>query len=372
MKNRIDAPLICWIATVLAVSLSGCVSWKSTKQSVARNTAADVGPARANRKEALAQDFDHKRNDAQFDAAISCWQRGDVAKCNELLTGLLERNPDDRRARLLLADVYLFNGQTDKSVEELSKVVAADPKNALAQHALAQVFDALGRRSEALSHYEEATRLEPDNEVYSLSYKMATGVIPPTDRNAALAAEKSPLTAAIGPHDSNVAVHPQGSPRDIVSTANQTDSGNLPFNPRPETPQPSNCRNISDGQSVIVDRNVSLASASMEPAYTSHPKVGISAGFDNVRTAPAPVQSVQSAPQVDRQIVASPLERAVEALAAGDTETAVDAASRGLAEHPEQTTALYRVLVPPTIAAANTKRRKPLWRKHFLWTSPTV
>jgi tetratricopeptide (TPR) repeat protein len=58
-----------------------------------------------------------------------------------------------------------------------------------------------------------------------------------------------------------------------------------------------------------------------------------------------PVQSAFQAESPNRpQILQDPLHRAVEALAQGDSQTAIDAASRGLAETPDQAAALYRVL----------------------------
>src|SRR5262249_27636600 len=139
-----------WLLLALATSCAGC---STTKQAVARNTASDAGPSREERKKALAQEFDQQRDDAQLDAAASCWQRGDVEGCNKLLTQILQRNPNNRRAELLLADVALFSGHADDAATELEKLVKADPKDAVAQHALAQVWDANGRHQEALEHY---------------------------------------------------------------------------------------------------------------------------------------------------------------------------------------------------------------------------
>ena len=36
----------------------------------------------------------------------------------------------------MLADWYLFNGQAERSAEELNKALAIDPKNAMAHHSL--------------------------------------------------------------------------------------------------------------------------------------------------------------------------------------------------------------------------------------------
>ena len=94
-----------------AVALVGCATPSKLQQAFSRNTSDDIGQARVNRKEKLAHDFDHTRDDAQFDAAASSWERGDLEGCRRILEQLLDRNPNHPRARLMLADWYLFNGQ---------------------------------------------------------------------------------------------------------------------------------------------------------------------------------------------------------------------------------------------------------------------
>lgn len=310
MQNRNINITILLVTAFSTAGLAGCAGWSGPRQNVARNTANDVGPTRADRKEALARDFDKTRNDAQFDAAVSYWQRGDIKNCNQILTSLLERDPNNRRARMLLVDVYLFNGQTEQSLEELNKAIAADPKDAVAQHTLAQVLDASGRRTESLAHYEEATRLDPNNEDYSLSYKMALGMIPPTDRDTALAAATDkPADAATSP-----------SP---VNRVSQT----------------------SSASTAMFDPKVILASNTPSATHPAALQLGAPTDPAGLRPATTSVQPVQSAPPAaDHHGPNSPLQKAVEALAAEDTHAAIEIASRGLADTPEQAAALYRVL----------------------------
>jgi tetratricopeptide (TPR) repeat protein len=168
-------------ATAIAVaSLTGCSGMRSFRQAIARNKADDVSPTRKERQSQIARDFDKKRDDTQFDAAASSWERGDPAACELTLQQLLERNPKYRRAHLLLADLYLFNGQTDRAIDALTKAVALDEKDPVAQHSLAQALDAAGLRQEAVEHYQLATQLQPTNELYALSFKTALGVVPPS------------------------------------------------------------------------------------------------------------------------------------------------------------------------------------------------
>ncbi len=176
-----------------AVALVGCATPSKLQQAFSRNTSDDIGQTRVNRKEKLAQDFDHTRDDAQFDAAASSWERGDLEGCRRILEQLLDRNPNHPRARLMLADWYLFNGQAERSAEELNKALAIDPKNAMAHHSLAQVLEACGRRDEAMAQYRLATELEPNNQVYAQSCKMAIDLAPTAPPRELLAAQNSNL-----------------------------------------------------------------------------------------------------------------------------------------------------------------------------------
>src|SRR3954471_10826378 len=129
IRPTLSCGLLSLVATSVAVSsLTGCAGWLPFKSAISRNKAEDVGPTRKDRKEEIARDFDKKRDDTQFDAAASSWERGDPESCEATLKQLLERNPSYRRARLLLADLYLFNNQNDQAINELTKAVALDEK----------------------------------------------------------------------------------------------------------------------------------------------------------------------------------------------------------------------------------------------------
>jgi tetratricopeptide (TPR) repeat protein len=178
-RSGISRSLAAVMATLIAISgLTGCAGWLPFKSAMSRNKADDVGPARKDRKDEIARDFDKKRDDTQFDAAASSWERGDPESCEATLKQLLERNPGYRRAHLLLADLYLFNNQNDQAINELTKAVALDEKDAAAQHSLGQALDAAGLRSEAITHYQTATQLQPMNELFAISFKTALGVMP--------------------------------------------------------------------------------------------------------------------------------------------------------------------------------------------------
>ncbi len=397
---------------LLALNCSGCAGWGSFKKNIARNQADDIGPQRETRKDQVAQDFDKRRDDAQFNAAASAWQRGDAATCEESLQQLLGRNPIYRRARLLLADLYLFNGESDKAIDELSKAVAADSKDPIAQHSLAEALDAAGRRQEALAHYEAATQLEPSNEVYSVSYKAALGVTAPAAQQhapaqSALAASAQrptnsarptrtigvpigestttftrSMTTSVKPTPPQLPIASQSLPADVAATKANDDNLNKSVSASPENAQEIAWRlsgSINDPsqphefENPTANMNQWLQAVHFEPAANPTASVNEAAVLplvpkpinptaslasattvqvtNTVQASPSshPVMpvvqaAIPAAEPVDSEAVQNPLQRAVSALAKGDTQAAIDAATRGISRTPDQAAPLYRVI----------------------------
>ena len=89
-----------WLAILLAAATAGCAGLKPRLDPV-----ADITPSRELRKEDVVRDFERHRDQAQFDAARCCLDRGDVDGCRESLEAMLARNPNHEEARLLLAEL---------------------------------------------------------------------------------------------------------------------------------------------------------------------------------------------------------------------------------------------------------------------------
>jgi tetratricopeptide (TPR) repeat protein len=65
----------------------------------------DVAPKREQRKEEVLAQFESQRDAAQFAAATSRFELGDIQDCREILEALLKRNPQHTQGQQLLAKV---------------------------------------------------------------------------------------------------------------------------------------------------------------------------------------------------------------------------------------------------------------------------
>jgi predicted Zn-dependent protease len=126
------------------------------------------------RREAAINDFEQRRSEMQYRAALSRWNQGDVEGCEALLLTLLKRNPQDRQARRLLADICLERSDLAAAESHLQILLEQDADDAQAHHSLGLLLAEAGRPEEALSHLERAAALEPENELFALSRRAAS------------------------------------------------------------------------------------------------------------------------------------------------------------------------------------------------------
>ncbi len=86
------------IVIVVSVFSSGCSSlnWPLTP-------VEDVVELRKQRKSAAVEEFERRRDWAEFHAALTAWKQGDTMRCRESLQRLLRRNPHHAEAQGLLA-----------------------------------------------------------------------------------------------------------------------------------------------------------------------------------------------------------------------------------------------------------------------------
>ena len=93
--KKLILPIIVIVVSALS---SGCSSlnWSMTP-------VEDVVQLRKQRKSAAVEEFERRRDWAEFQASLTAWKQGDTIRCRESIERLLARNPDHAEARDLLA-----------------------------------------------------------------------------------------------------------------------------------------------------------------------------------------------------------------------------------------------------------------------------
>jgi tetratricopeptide (TPR) repeat protein len=153
----------------LAVCVAGCAGLP-----VPDEPGQDLTEKREQRQEEVVSQFEAKREFAEFQAAVARWNQHDLAGCEETLRKLLDRNPDHRDARLLLADVYLASNRQQDAFAQVEAALAAHPDDARVQYTMGLLLDSMGQRTGALAYYGRAAKQEPENELYTISYLTAS------------------------------------------------------------------------------------------------------------------------------------------------------------------------------------------------------
>jgi tetratricopeptide (TPR) repeat protein len=177
---------------------------------------------RRQRADAFARSIDQQHEQADLVAARDLWQRGDHESCKRRLNELLTRNPEQLEARLLLAEVLLDENQAQEGIRVLKPAEAAHHDDARVQYTMGLLLDASGSQEGARSHYQTAARLEPGNEVYTVSYNEATtsanGIAAPGSRENKDLKESDPSVPPPLPDDAERAgdrLAPAATPQDF-------------------------------------------------------------------------------------------------------------------------------------------------------------
>jgi len=165
--NKLLLPLA--LGCVLCLLTSGCAS-TDVKPEDDLNEPPPVDPR-------AAELFDKRCDDSMFQAAIARWRDNDVGGCQSLLERLLHRNPSYLEARLMLADLFLAQGNIPGAEGQLRWIVQQHPENPQARHSLGLLLDSTDRHAEALEHLREARRLDPQNQLYAMCEEAALGQI---------------------------------------------------------------------------------------------------------------------------------------------------------------------------------------------------
>jgi tetratricopeptide (TPR) repeat protein len=110
-----------------------------------------------------ASDLNPEDLDLKINLASAYMQGGEqVMQGVQLLLGIIEKHPDHIPANLILGRYGIISGQYDKAVVRLEKVVKLDPKNSEALFYLAEAYNALGRKDDAVKTFEQCKKLVND------------------------------------------------------------------------------------------------------------------------------------------------------------------------------------------------------------------
>lgn len=157
---------VCMHAVVawLLACPAGCASFPHSKDSTAVKA-----ETREERKAAVVENFERRRDQTQYQAALSRWNQGDPTGCEKMLEALVARRPDFRDARRFLSDVCLDRNDLPAAESHLRILLEQDPEDSQTHHSLGLLLEETGRREEALHHLDRAVALEPNCELYTLS-----------------------------------------------------------------------------------------------------------------------------------------------------------------------------------------------------------
>ncbi|MFH1265409.1 MAG: tetratricopeptide repeat protein [Planctomycetota bacterium] len=154
----------------MTVLTAGCASWTAFIPKT-----EDISKKRQARTQEAVGRFDEQRSRAELEAAWGLFEQRDFDSSTETLMRFLDRSPDDVEARLLLAESLLAAGRASEGISYLEPAMALRPNDARLHHMMGLLMDVTGQSRDAAVFYRQATKLEPDNDVYTVSYQTAVG-----------------------------------------------------------------------------------------------------------------------------------------------------------------------------------------------------
>lgn len=214
-----------WIALLLSCA-PGCSGLRNSRPPLDVLSSEGITDKRKQRNEEVVRQFESKRDFAEFEAARARWLRDDSKGCEELLKNLLTRNPTNRDALLLLGEVYLTTNRSQQAFEQVQKALEAYPEDAHTHYSMGLLLDATGQSGPALDYYERACQREPDNELYSISFRdaleaanAASGSAGGRDVPSGSAPPPMPESAALVPDPSPVRFASHAEPKSGAGSA---------------------------------------------------------------------------------------------------------------------------------------------------------
>ncbi len=332
--------------------VAGCASLE-----VPYPLAPDVAQKRRHRTQDAVREFESKRDFAQFQAALTHWDRGDVEASEQTLQRLLRRNPNHHQARLLMAEVRPAGDPPPAALEQAEQPPAVHPDDALdnspddarAQYTTALLLHATGQGTTALAYSARAAELEPDNELYKLGYQTALTAENATAENAT--AENATAEKGTGPIRPN---GPQGASHKLDPSPFRQPQKTSPIIPDP-TARPS--EPVSSLEDHGPNRPLTATAAGdIQLTSTTPPGYSLAEATDRVDPTDSAEQSGADRSSVSPDSVSLDsvlLEEGREALAAGSTEAALVHFRKAAAVRPDDPQ------IPIAAAMASLRHERP-------------
>lgn len=152
------------ICVVFSVTCTGCASFPGM---FPLSKPKETEQTYAERKQHAVSAFEKQRDKAQVQAAVSCWERGEVPKSLSMLEAIVQRSPTDVTARLRLAEIHSSQANFAAATEQLAECLRLAPDHAEAHHNLGLILsETPGQEEQARVHLQRACELEPKNELY--------------------------------------------------------------------------------------------------------------------------------------------------------------------------------------------------------------
>src|SRR5262245_19948497 len=104
-----------------------------------------------------------RAQDADYQAAVSFVQQGQFDRAFPVLQRILDRSPNDLKARNLMGIALSAAGRREEANEHFKKVLALEPKFVPALKNMALNEMAIGKAQDARSHFEEALKSAPED-----------------------------------------------------------------------------------------------------------------------------------------------------------------------------------------------------------------
>lgn len=146
---------LCGLACLL-LSVAGCASLPAW----VKPPVDDITPEREQRERELVERFEAQRDTAAYTAATNRWQQGDSEGCLSILEELLERNPNHRAGRLLLADLHLFEDRPQEAIAVLETMHSEEKPDLQVEQALAVALEVADRPEQAAIHHQRVEALK--------------------------------------------------------------------------------------------------------------------------------------------------------------------------------------------------------------------